>query len=254
MVPTYTIRQIQTGWQFLDQAQYATFREGYGTIIKHPVFVWLVEGNGMKILVDTGMSDTEHSRTYHHDGLQEPGQAIHEQLEKLGVGCDQIDIVLFTHLHWDHCYNMEKFTAARLYVSRREYEFAMDPIPMYWNSYEAPETGLNAPFRDAKFQFVHGEEEITPGIRMIPTPGHSPGHMAVSVNTTEGLYLLIGDLALWRRNLEPDEKRGWPITLPGRFYNCLEIWDSLLEVKRRADRILMTHDPDQKDLDLFPKA
>ncbi|MDZ7852645.1 MAG: hypothetical protein U5L98_08380 [Halomonas sp.] len=59
MMPTYTIKQLQTGWQFLDKAEYGTFREGYGTIIKHPVFVWLVEGNGMKILVDTGMSDTE---------------------------------------------------------------------------------------------------------------------------------------------------------------------------------------------------
>ena len=48
MLATYTIRQIQTGWQFLDKAEYGTFREGYGTIIKHPVFCWLIEGQGRR--------------------------------------------------------------------------------------------------------------------------------------------------------------------------------------------------------------
>ncbi len=248
----YTIRQIQTGWQFLDKAQYGTFREGYGTIIKHPVFVYLIEGNGRKILVDTGMSDTEHSQKYHHDGLQEPGMAVHEQLEKLGIGTDEIEMILFTHLHWDHCYNLDKFPKARLYVSEKEYRFAMNPIPMYWNSYESPETGLPCPFRGRRFNLVHGEEEIVEGVRMVPTPGHSPGHMAVSVQTSAGLYFLIGDLVLLRENLQPNEKLGWPITMPGRFYNCVELWHSVIEVLERADHILMTHDPTQLGKDVYP--
>lgn len=245
MRASYTIRQIQTGWQFLDKAEYGTFREDYGTIIKHPVFVWLIEGQGRKILVDTGMSDTAHSIKYHHDGLQEPGQAIHEQLERLDIPCDAIDTILFTHLHWDHCYNLDKFPHARLYVSEKEYRFAMDPIPMYWNSYESPKMGLKAHFRERKFNLVHGEEEIFEGIRMVPTPGHCPGHMAVSVSTSAGLYFLVGDMVLLRENLMPDEKRGWPITMPGRFYNCIESWHSIVDVIQRADHILMTHCPSQ---------
>ncbi len=245
MIATYTIRQIQTGWQFLDKAEYGTFRDGYGTIIKHPVFCWLIEGEGRKILVDTGMSDTAHSVKYHHDGLQEPGQAIHEQLERLGVACSEIDMILFTHLHWDHCYNLDKFPQARLYVSEKEYRFAMDPIPMYWNSYEAPQTGLEAHFRTRRFNLVSGEEEILEGIRMVPTPGHCPGHMAVSVNTRAGLYFLVGDLVLLKESFSPDKKRGWPITMPGRFYNCVELWNSITDVMRRADHILTTHCPSQ---------
>jgi N-acyl homoserine lactone hydrolase len=245
MLATYTIRQIQTGWQFLDKAEYGTFREGYGTIIKHPVFCWLIEGQGRKILVDTGMSDTEHSVKYHHDGLQEPGQAIYEQLARVGVGCDEIDMILFTHLHWDHCYNLEKFPRARLFVSEREYRFAMDPIGMYWNSYESPQTGLNPAYRSRNFNLVNGEAEILEGIRMIPTPGHSPGHMAVAVNTTAGAYFLVGDLVLLRESFSPDKKRGWPITMPGRFHNCIELWNSIVDVLHRADHILMTHDPEQ---------
>ncbi|MCY4060860.1 MAG: MBL fold metallo-hydrolase [Chloroflexi bacterium] len=48
------------------------------------------------------MSDTQRSVTYNHAGRQEPGQARHEQLESLGIRTDDIDTIIFTHLHWDH--------------------------------------------------------------------------------------------------------------------------------------------------------
>jgi N-acyl homoserine lactone hydrolase len=113
MTIEYTIKPILTGWQFLDKGLYATYREGLGTILKHPVFAWLIEGEGHKYLVDTGMGSTEVSQKYHHDGLQEPGTAIHEQINKMGIDCDEIEAVIFTHLHWDHCYNMKKYTKDR---------------------------------------------------------------------------------------------------------------------------------------------
>ena len=56
---SYTIRPILTDWQYLDKGLYGTYGKGYGQIIEHPVFAFLVEGGGRKILVDTGMSDTE---------------------------------------------------------------------------------------------------------------------------------------------------------------------------------------------------
>lgn len=129
-----TIRLINTGFQELDKAQYATFRKGAGQTIEHPVFAFLVEGGGRKILVDTGMSDTRRSVTYHHAGRQEKGQAIHEQLATLGIPTDAIDTIIFTHLHWDHCYNVKQFANARLVASEIEYRFALDPIPPYWVS------------------------------------------------------------------------------------------------------------------------
>ena len=74
---TYTIRPICTGYQRLDKGWYATFRRGHGEIIEHPVFAFLIEGGGHKILIDTNMSDTEQSQKYHHEERQDPGQAIH---------------------------------------------------------------------------------------------------------------------------------------------------------------------------------
>jgi glyoxylase-like metal-dependent hydrolase (beta-lactamase superfamily II) len=147
---------------------------------------------------------------------------------------------------------LDKFPHARLFVSEKEYRFAMDPIPFYWKSYEAPVLGIGNTFRHRKFNLVQGEEEIVEGIRVFPTPGHSPGHMAVSVETAKGVYVLAGDLVLLRECFEPDQERGWPLTPPGRYCNMVEIWQSMEEVKRRADFILLTHEPDQIGKDVYP--
>ena len=249
----YVIRPILTGFQVLDKGQYATYRRDQGIISEYPVFAFLIEGGGRKILVDTGMSDTEQSVKYHHNGRQEPGQAIHDQLANLGVAPEDIEIIIFTHLHWDHCYNMKRFTKARLYVSEEEYKFALDPIPPYWVSYEHRNAGLVPPFDGCHFNLIHGEEEIVEGIRAFPTPGHSPGHQAISVQTEKGLYVLVGDLFFVRENLVPDEERRWPLLPIARFANLIDLWKSSEKVLRRADYVLMTHDPSQIGKEIFPK-
>lgn len=252
MNSTYTIRQILTGYQFLDKGLYGTFRKGSGTIIKHPVFAFLIEGNGKKYLVDTGMSSTEHSVLYHHDGLQEAGQAIHLQLLRIGIKPDEIDAIIFTHLHWDHCANMKEFKNAKYYVSEVEYNFAKNPIPPYWSSYEHPAVNLKAEFEGCEFNFITAETEFVDGITVFPSPGHSPGHIAVSVRSTKGIYCIAGDLMYLRENLEPDKENGWPMTPPGRFCNLVEVWHSMEEVIKRSDYILMSHDPSQIGVEIFP--
>ncbi len=252
----YTIRLLQTGYQYLDKGNYATFRKGNGIVLEMPVFAFLLDGGGRKILVDTGMSDTEHSVRYHHDGRQDAGQAIDEQLNAIGVKCEEIDTIVFTHLHWDHCFNLERFPNARLFASRIEYEFAQNPIPFYWASYEySMATGLIPPFFGRSFNLTEGETEICPGIRVVPTPGHSPGHIAVAVDTTAGTYLIVGDLMFLRENLQPDEEHGWPFMPPGRFCNIIDIWSSyekVLSIVKSPDFILMTHDPSQLGKTLLP--
>jgi len=248
----YTIKPLNTGWQLLDKGWYGTFRRGHGQIIEHPVFAFLIEGGGHKILVDTGMADTQRSRKYHHEGRQDPGQAIHEQVQALGIGLEEIEIIIFTHLHWDHCYNVDKFPRARLFVSEKEYMFALNPIPFYAKSYETPSLGIGCPWEGCHFNLIQGDEEILEGIRCFQTPGHSPGHMAVSVQTIKGIYVLAGDLFFLRENLEPDQENGWPFYPPGRFYNIVELWHSMEEVIRRADSIMVTHDPAHLEKQVYP--
>jgi len=108
---------------------------------------------------------------WHHPGSrQEPGEAIHEQLKHIGINPSDIELVIFTHLHWDHCHNLNKFPNARLVVSAQEHAFALDPIPPYYKSYEHHKLGKRAPFIGAQFEVVDGEAEILPGITVFPSP------------------------------------------------------------------------------------
>ena len=167
-----TVRPINTGYVPTYPLQYH-YHHSVAPFLKDipnekvplPVFTFLVEGGDKLLLVDTGMAWTERANDYHHPGsYQDEGLAIHEQLEKIGLKPEDIDIVVFTHLHWDHCYNVEKFTNARLYASEIEYRFALDPIPFYWNSYEAPALGIGSPLDGMHFSLTQGEEEIVEGI------------------------------------------------------------------------------------------
>jgi hypothetical protein len=74
-VTTWTIRQLQIGWQYLGKGLYGTYGKDCGQIIHHPIFTFLLERGGRKILVDTGKNDVEYSVKYHHDRLQEPGRS-----------------------------------------------------------------------------------------------------------------------------------------------------------------------------------
>jgi glyoxylase-like metal-dependent hydrolase (beta-lactamase superfamily II) len=248
---TYTIRPIVTGYTKTNKSTYIYHHSTHGFydvegFEELPVTTFLVEGDSKLIMIDTGMSCTEIAHKYHHPGSHQPeGYAIHEQLAKLGVNPADIDMVILTHLHWDHCYNLDKFTKAKFYVQREEYEFALNPIPLYYKSYEYPVLGLKPQFDGIKFELIDGEAEIIEGISVYPSPGHSVGHQTVVVNTAEGAYHCCGDAIFTNDNLKPVPQIHYSITPPGRFQNVVNSWKSIEDMKERAkeDRfILATHE------------
>jgi len=250
-----TVRPINTGYVPTYPLQYH-YHHSVAPYLKDvpkekvplPVFTFLVEGGDELLLVDTGMSWTERANEYHHPGSwQEPDQAIHVQLGKLGYKPEDIDIVVFTHLHWDHMFYMEKFTKARYFVHEREWAFANDPIPLYYKSYESPALGLKAPFTGLadRVVCVAGESAIMPGVRVFESFGHSPGHMSVEIDTKEGSYICAGDSIFVMGNLNEVPELHYDITPPGRFYNIVEAWKSIELQKIRAKDpsfLLLCHD------------
>jgi glyoxylase-like metal-dependent hydrolase (beta-lactamase superfamily II) len=211
-----------------------------------PVFTYLIEGGEKLVLVDTGMSDTERADKYHHPGSYQPeGMSIVEQLQKIGYRPTDIDIVIFTHLHWDHCFYMDRFTNAQFIVHKKEYNFALNPIPLYYKSYESPELGIIRPFEGISMTLVEGETEIVTGVRVFETPGHSIGHQAVEVDTENGNYIIAGDAVFILDNLRPIPEIKYNITPPNRYANIIEAWQSIEKIKARAnnvDKILTCHD------------
>lgn len=254
-----TVRPINTGYVPTYPLQYH-YHHSVAPYLKNvpdkkiplPVFTYLIEGGPKPILVDTGMAWTDRADKYHHPGSWQPeGYAIHEQLAKIGYKPEDIGIVLLTHMHWDHIFYMEKFTNARFIAHKREYAFALDPIPLYYKSYEHPALGVTRPFEGIKIETVTGETEIVPGVRVFESFGHSPGHMSVEIDTAAGSYICAGDSIFVMNNINPVPELHYNITPPGRFYNIVEAWKSIEYQKARAKDpsfLLLSHDAALEEL------
>ncbi len=248
-----TIRPLNTGYVTTVPREYLYHHsvvKYVGNIpdgrIEMPVFTFLVEGGAGLLLVDTGMAWTERASRYHHPGSRQPeGAAIVERLAAFGYRPEDVDWVILTHMHWDHVFYLDRFTRARLVAHELEHQFAYDPIPLYYKSYEHPALGIVRPFEGLTFDLVRGEEEIMPGVRVFETPGHSPGHMSVEVETAAGDFICAGDSVFIPANLDPVPELHYDICPPGRFCDIVAAWKSIERQKARArnrDFILCGHD------------
>jgi glyoxylase-like metal-dependent hydrolase (beta-lactamase superfamily II) len=235
------IHPLNTGYISLDKGAYVTGGSCYGQEITVPTNAFLVRADGENILVDTGMAPTERADWHHAGSYQPEGFRIDQRLAELGVEPGDIGAIVFTHLHWDHCFHLEMFSRAELWVHSRELAFARDPHVLYLKSYESPKLGVQPPFHDAEFRTVDDEHALNRRITMFPTPGHCPGHQSVAVETDGGVYVIAGDAVFADANLEPDEHRGLPFTPMGRYVNVFEMYDSMGEIMRRADKVLTGH-------------
>jgi glyoxylase-like metal-dependent hydrolase (beta-lactamase superfamily II) len=132
-----------------------------------PVFAYLIHHPAGAVLIDTGVG-------HGHDEIERLFAPVHHSLdaalEVYGVQRSDVVMVINSHLHFDHCGNNQLFPAATLVAQRMEYDLAQDP------GYTIAEW---VDFPGAQWTLVDGETEILPGIMLLPTPGHSPGHQSV---------------------------------------------------------------------------
>lgn len=143
----------------------------FGFVIHHP------EG---PLLVDTGVG-TGHSDI---DSLFAPvHHPIEDALARAGVQTAEVTMVINSHLHFDHCGNNRLFPGVPLVVQQVEYNAARLP------GYTIPEW---IDFPGAEWRPVDGEAEVLPGIRVLPTPGHTPGHQSVLIARAAGVDVIAG--------------------------------------------------------------
>ncbi len=158
-----------------------------------PFIMFLVQTSDANVLVDTGVRDPIETPEFHGPYEQIEAQKPVKALASFGLRPDDIDIVINTHLHWDHCSNNQLFRKAKFYVQRQELRYAAAPLPAHAGYYDAFELGLIPSFVGTKFELLDGDEQIIDGISVLLTPGHTPGFQSVMVTSGERCCLIAGD-------------------------------------------------------------
>lgn len=149
---------------------------------------FLVRGNGFTALVDLGLGDV---RMDTPAGASYRGGELIDNLATEGVTPDAVDLVVFTHLHRDHVGwtstdHRLTFANARHFVHRAEWDlWIADDSPV------GPDRSTVLDPLDGTVEFCADGDEIADGLRVIATPGHTPGHLSLAV---DGRTVIAGDV------------------------------------------------------------
>ncbi|MFW6333766.1 MAG: N-acyl homoserine lactonase family protein [Desulfosalsimonas sp.] len=172
------------------------------TYVTAPVFVFYLEGGNQKILVDAGVAAPGIDGFVHGFPVKGGGEkGLRQALEKVGTSPGEIDILVLTHLHFDHCAAAHLFENARIMVQKKEWETAFNPVPVARAVYEQP---LFAQLEKMHLVLIDGEQEIAEGISSMFLPGHTQGMQGLCIHTAQGKAVLAGDLAYCNYNLNPE--------------------------------------------------
>jgi glyoxylase-like metal-dependent hydrolase (beta-lactamase superfamily II) len=194
LLPDVTPEHLQHLWLQPD------FTDGHVPAMH--VHIFAIEANGKRILVDTGIGNDKPRQIPDADGLQTP---LLHSLTAAGFAPDTVDLVITTHMHIDHVgWNTHlvdnrwtpTFPNARYLTDRREWD--------YWTvaaetDEEVAQTHRDSlrPVRDSGLydllDIPSSGLEVADGVRLVPTRGHTPGHLSVKLTGTHRNALISGD-------------------------------------------------------------
>lgn len=180
------VHVFDTAWAELTKDKLVFFY-GFGEALDVVISSYLIDTGEHRILVDTGIGNPDADHLKHFGFKQSREQELTSRLHDLGFRPDDIDMVVNTHLHIDHCGNNQLFPNARIFVNAEEMRFAFLPgyQDIFFNRLDFD--------HDLHYVYLHGDYSLAPGVRIVPTPGHTPGHQSVLVETSAGSILITGD-------------------------------------------------------------
>lgn len=162
-----------------------------------PLLVFALRSQGKTILVDTGLGPRDKQQKLLP--IKVP-TALPAVMAKAGLRPDDIDVIVYSHMHFDHTgwntidqdsKRVPLFPSARHVIQRREWDYWTENDERrrfaLFNMVQAPivEAGL--------LDLVEGEHAVTPEVVTVPTPGHTPGHVALVVASGGERAYLLGD-------------------------------------------------------------
>ncbi len=237
----YKIHPIVMGTKVFDKSM-MTYQYGNGQTYTIPIYSWYIEGGDQNILVDTGEMHPIQSEE-REKAINGRIYTFEQGLDLYGLTPEDIDIVIHTHLHNDHCENDYKCVNARVYVHEKELESIHDPHPL---DYRYLEDYIEEVEQGGQLEIMTGDTKILPGIECIHTPAHTRGGMTVLIDTTSGRAAITGFCVIHENFTPPAQILAMEMEVipPGTHVNAYEAYDLLVKVKGMADILLPLHEPE----------
>ncbi|HEU5265459.1 MAG TPA: N-acyl homoserine lactonase family protein [Jatrophihabitans sp.] len=170
-MPDPRIRRVDFGY-FVRPAE----ETGIGAPRVEPCLGYLVEAAGTTLLFDTGMGSHPDVDAHYRPARR----SLTAALAAAGRTVEDVDVVANCHLHFDHCGGNPDLTGRPIFTQRVELAAARGP------DYTLPEL-VDARLR---YEEVDGEAELAPGVLLVPTPGHTPGHQSLVVRRGDGTVVV----------------------------------------------------------------
>ncbi|MDA1632921.1 N-acyl homoserine lactonase family protein [Bacillus cereus] len=175
-----------------------------GNLLNLPVWCYLLETEEGLILVDTGMPESAVNNENLFDGTFVAGQILPKMteedrivniLKRVGYEPEDLLYIISSHLHFDHAGGNGAFTNTPIIVQRDEYETAQ----------HSEEYMKECILPNLNYKIIEGDYEVVPGVQLLHTPGHTPGHQSLLIKTEKsGSVLLTIDASYTKENFEDE--------------------------------------------------
>lgn len=219
-----------------------------------PTHAVLIDHPDGRILWDTGVPQDWETR-WAPTGLQEffPVQDgttyLQDSLAALELSPDDIDVLVLSHLHFDHAANAKLFDngKTRIVCNRKEHEGALGIAGAFKGAH------LKADYEGIDFELVDGDAEIAPGVSVIETPGHTWGTMSLRVDLPEsGTKIFTSDAVYLGASWGP------PAIGAAIVWDSVRWLESVDKLRRIAEEtgaeVIFGHDPEQAEKLAFAPA
>ena len=201
-------------------------------------FLWLIQGQGRSVLVDTGF-DRPAGERRGRTMLQHPVDG----LRAMGVDPASVADVVITHLHYDHAGNLGAFPNATFHLQDAEMAFATGRCmcrPGLRSTFEVEDVvAMVRRVYAGRVRFHDGDAALGPGLSLHRVAGHTRGLQAVRVATGRGMVVLAADALHFYANME--HQNPFPILVD--VAGTMEGWRRLGELADTADHVVPGHDP-----------
>lgn len=237
-----TIQALKVGTVHGFSQAALTFSRGHFTKVDFAIYMFLVKGGDQLLLVDTGPGTPAEVKERHgFEMTQLESEEPRAALATAGVQPEDIEVVINTHLHWDHCSNNDLFPNAQILVQGSELHYALHPLPTGRASYER-KPGITPFWTRALDRTIgrDGDYEVMPGVEVVCLPGHTPGSQGVLVHAVSKKYLIAGDCISCYANWEGDASVAH---IPsGSFTNLDDYFRSFHKIEALDCQVIPSHD------------